>query len=275
MKEFGTSASDGKETVSLRELLDFMEHPHSIGLDNLKESLRNIVQLMMELKGYATGYALQHLLYGEHSSMAMDGLLESDKKKKKLIQQFWDDMNYIENMLPLCLFEIKEYVHQTIINIKQTINEEIAVIDTHIKEHTSNDIEAQTMKNKSVKRQELKAFKNHIKRQEIELQEAETTKEVIELQKNVFEDVNDFDKGEFTPDKARPNPLSTLGDILDAGNDATYGNEHLSFKKVSGSDVVDDETGSSSGSGSSETSDDTTSSGGEQEDEQQKPVMDY
>ena len=68
---------------ALLELEHFLSSPSCVGLDNVKESLRNSVQLMLELKGFSTGYDLSHLLVGEHSSMAMDGVLKDDRIKKK------------------------------------------------------------------------------------------------------------------------------------------------------------------------------------------------
>ena len=96
---FDEVASEDGETVALRELNDFLEKPKSSGLDNVKEVLRNSVQLMMELKGYVTGYAIQHLMLGEHSSLAMNGVLRDDDEKKRRIEDFWREFLKLERLM--------------------------------------------------------------------------------------------------------------------------------------------------------------------------------
>ncbi len=266
---FDKSAEDDPQTVALRELEDFLEKPQSIGLGNLKESLRNIVQLALELKGYQTGLSLQHLVHGEHSSMAMDGLLSGDKKKKRLLKQFWDDMNEIANEMARSFNIIFDFAVKQVVEIKQEISEEIAIIDAKIEEQADTEIEAAAMKAASAKRKKLVKFKKHVKKKEALIQEASTTQEILEIQNDIIEDRQDFKEGRFDPNKTRPNPLTALGDMLEvvsAKNDPKYSSE--TENKIdtetmgNGSSDGDDASGSSESGGGN--SDDSSSTSGEE-----------
>ena len=96
---FGTATEIDEETLALEELRDFLEKPQSIGLTNLKHSLRNVVLLMLELKGLSTGFIRHILANEEHPSMTMDGLLEGDKKRKRLVEEFWEEMRRLERLM--------------------------------------------------------------------------------------------------------------------------------------------------------------------------------
>lgn len=251
---FDDSAADDNETVALRELLDFLEKPQSIGLDNLKESLRNIVNLALEIKGYATGYALQHLVHGEHSSLAPEGILRGDKERKRKLQEFWDDIIAIEREMARSFHAVFEYTAKKIIAIKQGIIEEIIDIDAVIEEKTEaleqadtsaeEAIIAQEITRKKNKRKKLVQFKQHVKQQEAELYDANTTQEIIGIQNNVFEDVEDFKAGRFTPEEKRTNPLEVLGNVIGA---ATANNDSVYDVKPSITDKLGDDDDKTSG----------------------------
>ncbi len=248
---FDKSAEDDPQTASLRELLDFLEKPQSIGLDNLRESLRNIVQLALELKGYQTGLSLQHLVHGEHSSMAMEGILSGDKKKKRRLKQFWDDMNEIAIEMERSFNIIFDFAIKQVVEIKQGITDEIAIIDERIEEKASTEIEAAAMKAASAKRKKLVKFKKHVKKKEALIQEANSTQEILEIQNNLVEDRQNFKEGKFDPNKTQSSPLTALGDMLDlvsAKNDDKYdkNNDIVTKNKTDDSSSDSDDT---SGSG--------------------------
>ncbi len=222
---FGATASQDKESLALQELLEFLEHPHSVGLDNVKESLRNVVQYMMELKGYSTGYSLQILVLGEHSSMAANGILRYDAKKKQEIEDFWRELLALNRLLSTNFYSIQQNAVTYITEIKEDIIEEIAAIDAAIVAKANNATQAQEMKNNNSKRKKLISFKNNIEEQKEDLLDADNSKEVLEIHKNVIEDVQDLKAGQFNPNKPHQNPLGLLGNVLtqtQAQNDANY-----------------------------------------------------
>lgn len=283
----GVNIYEDEETVALQALNSFLESPQSIGLDSLKESLRNIVQLMMELKGFATGFALQHLVNGEHSSMAVDGSLCDDAKKKRLLKEFWDEMLRLEREMAASFAQVFEHVAAKIIDIKEDLAEEIEQIDERIEEVADTVEEARVLKAQNTKRKKLVKFKKHIEKHEVELREADTTQEIIEVQSDVMEDVQDFKSNRFNPNKRKLDlfaPIRELDTAMRSGYDRGV---DLGFDLYDDdSDIFDDEshkakrhksgdsdTGSgSSGDDTSGSGDDTTGSGDRDEDAKPPPV---
>lgn len=277
----GVSADEDEETIALQALNKFLESPHSIGLDTIKESLRNMVQLMMELKGYATGFALQHLVRGEHSSMAVDGGLRDDAEKKRRLKEFWDEMLRLEQLMAAGFAEVFEYVAAEIVEVKKTIANEIEKIDERIEEAADTMEEARVLKTRNTKRKKLVKFKKHIEKHEVELHEADTTEDIIEVQSNVLEDVQDFKENRFDPHKNKLDILAPVREVMEA---ARAVNDH-NFNDNDSDDVSlwnrgnqrYDETGSSdtgSGSAGDDTSgsgDDTAGSGDKDEDVKPPP----
>ncbi|GEM_PF-4026276 len=224
-KAFEQTAKDDPISISMRELNSFLESPQSIGLDNLKESFRNIIQLMLELKGYETGYDLQHLVHGEHSSMAMDGLLAGDKRKKRKLQDFMDMIAEAEREMAKQFHSLFEKTASKIVAIKDALSNKIENLDVSIERKENALEEADTkaeeiliateLRNKKAERKKLKSFKTHIKQQEKELHKADNVAEVANIQKTIIEDKQAFDAGEFNPDnKKKFTPLADLGAIL-------------------------------------------------------------
>lgn len=223
----GVSIDEDEETIALQALNKFLESPHSIGLDTIKESLRNVVQLMMELKGYATGFSLQHLVHGEHSSMAMDGSLRDDAEKKRRIQEFWDEMMRLERLMAAGFDHVLAHVAAEIVEIKEDIADKIDAIDAQIDEAADTVEEAQVLKARNTKRKKLVKFKKHIEEHEAELHEADTTEELIEVQSNVLEDVQDFKENRFDPYKNKLDIFAPVRGVLEstrASNDHSYNN---------------------------------------------------
>ncbi len=266
----GVNADEDEETIALQELNKFLESPHSIGLDTIKESLRNMVQLMMELKGYATGFALQHLVHGEHSSMAVDGGLRDDAEKKRRFKEFWDEMMRLAALMEGGFEHVLAHVAAEIVEIKEDIADKIEEIDAKIEEVADTVEEARVLKARSTKRKKLVKFKKHIEKHEVELHEAETTEELIEVQSNVYEDVQDFKENRFDPHKNKLDLLAPIREIMEAARPSNDSAFDLGY----GSDEDDsdtpsswkpknkyDDTGSSDTGGSGSTGDDTSGSG--------------
>lgn len=196
---FDQSALDDEDSIALQELNQFLSKPHSIGLDNLKESLRNMVQLMMELKGYKTGYQVHHLVRGEHSSMALAGILPADEEKRKRMEQFYKDLMELEKQMAKMFARIFKHVAQKIVAVERHLDAEIEAIDDKIDALADTPEEAAVIKSKNVKRRKLLTFKKHVKQKAEELEDATTTEEVLEIQSDLAEDADDFRNDVFDP----------------------------------------------------------------------------
>lgn len=266
-----------QETQALRELNDFLSTPNqSTSMDNLKESLRNMLELWIEVKGYSTGRDLQHLVNDEHSSLAVAGTLRSDRERKKK-RDYAQALEDIEHLMKHYFDTAYEYVQKRIEVIKTGIDIEIEKLDQRIEEEADTEMEAQAIKASSSKRRKLVRFKKHIEEHEEELEEADTTLEILEIEKNIVEDLHDFKAGRFTPNKPRPNPLYPISDILNSAlpiNDPIYDNHHDIHDDISNTQLSNDTsplTGTSalnssektdeSGSGSQGSAGDTSGSG--------------
>lgn len=201
---------------ALLELEHFLSSPSCVGLDNVKESLRNSVQLMLELKGFSTGYDLSHLLVGEHSSMAMDGVLKDDRIKKKKAQQLLDDLMEIEREMARSFTSAMEDTYVFINNIETKIDAQLEAIDEQIENIAENEEHAEQLKKSSKKRKRLKLFKKHVKEHKQELEEAEDTKEIISIQQDLKEDLEDFNAGkDFAPKQSKTYGMSILSGFKD------------------------------------------------------------
>ncbi|MGH1402689.1 MAG: hypothetical protein ACRBDL_00445 [Alphaproteobacteria bacterium] len=245
------------ETSALRELEKFLESPESIGLDNVKESLRNTIQLMWELKGYTTGYALQHLMHEDHSSLAMDGTLRGDAKKKQRIRDFWEWLEEIAREMALSFAQIYEYTQELIVDIKEEVNDKIEDIDQEIEKIAETEEQARKMKANNKKRRQLVSFKKHLKEHEQELEEADTTEELLNVQHEIIEDLHDLDEGTFDPNKPSPPPvLQPLSDLVAktmASNDHSYDHDNRDTSTSGSGDSAGDTTEDSSSTDSGET----------------------
>ena len=280
----GVNADEDEETIALQELNKFLESPHSIGLDTIKESLRNMVQLMMELKGYATGFALQHLVHGEHSSMAVDGGLRDDAEKKRRLKEFWDEMMRLASLMEAGFDHVLKHVAAEIVEIKEDIADKIEAIDAQIEEAADTVEEARVLKSRNTKRKKLVKFKKHIEKHEVELHEADTTEELIEVQSNVLEDVQDFKENRFDPHKNKLDLLAPIREVMEvtrASNESAFDDDfegpavwNRGNKRYDDTDSSD--TGSGSGSAGDDTSgsDDDAAGSGDKDDDVKPPPLD-
>ncbi len=203
---------DDPQLRAMKELNDFLTKPHSIGLDNLKESLRNMIQLMMELKGYKTGYQVHHLVRGEHSSLAMAGVLESDEEKKKRIRRFYEMLEEIEKDMARQFAQVFSHVSRKVKTIKSNIKDQIEELDDRIEEMAETPEQATAIKRASKKRKTLVSFHNHITEHEEDLEEAANTAEIIAIEEQLNEDLQDFQQGTFDANQPKRSKLSVFGD---------------------------------------------------------------
>ena len=195
----GTEIAD-HETLALKELNAFLERPNSIGLDSLKEVLRNTVQLMMEIKGYDTGYMLQHLMNGEHSSLAPSGTLKGDAEKKRKAEELQELLRQLEIMLAKDFARMFTHVQTRINVITENIENRIEKLDETIESAIADGLDEEIIDKKKQKRSRLKMFMKRIKEREVELADVETTEEVIEVEAKLSRDVADLRMGSPEPE---------------------------------------------------------------------------
>ncbi len=224
---FDQSALDDEDSIALKQLNSFLEKPHAIGLDNLKESLRNMVQLMLELKGYKTGYQVHHLVRGEHSSLAMAGVLPGDEDKRKRMEQFYRDLMELEKQMAKMFARIFKHVAKKIVAVEQHLDAEIEAIDEKIEALADTPEQAAMIKAKSSKRRKLLTFKKHVKQKAEELEDATTTEEVLDIQSDLAEDAQDFRNDAFDPMRPKRGTWDIFGKLIrESKNNQTQKIDH-------------------------------------------------
>jgi len=254
------------ETKAMSELDAFLASPNSIGLDNIKESLRNVVQLMMELKGYETGYALQHLANGEHSYLAMSGTLKDDERKKRKEQELIELMKLIDQMFAESFAKMYTHVEKRIETITENIEDRIDKLDETIENAVEAGLSEQLIEKKKKKRRKLKHFKKRVEERKEELEEVDTAEEIIKVEIDLKRDIDELRQEVPKPKPtagARPNPFETYERTRNHyyDNNAHHGQSSKHNK--------DDKTGSSGtgdkSSGSKDDGGDSSSGKGEKD----------
>ena len=215
MVAFNNVETDFPESDDLKALNDFLARPNSIGLDNLKEIFRNMIQLMMELKGYSTGYAVHHLPNGEHSSLAMSGVLKGDEERRRRMEELERLMRQLEEALTLQFERLFAHVENRINVIALNVEQKIAILDEQIADDIQDDESEVVVETKKKKRQMLKAFMKRINQRKQELQEVETSEDIIEVEADLSRDVEDLENRNIgTNMPPRPNPFSSISAII-------------------------------------------------------------
>lgn len=229
---FPVRASDfglGTSTQAQAELEAFLSSPSNVGIDRLKESLRNIVQLMQELQGYNTGQDLQHLSRGEHSGIAMDGTVpeeEAKKKRRKFLQELMDEF---DRMLAMNFGAVLRVVREKIEDLKELIDEEIDALDQQIEEMADNHLQAAALKNSNTTRKKLLRFRRHVEAHEAAIENTNSTAELVDMAENLEQDARAFFNTGRMPDvegfeRARMGPISfvreTVADVTGGLYDA-------------------------------------------------------
>lgn len=185
---FKITAMHDDELTAVDELNKFLASPQSIGLDNFKESLRNFVQLMMELKyGGTAGYALQHLVHDDHNSMSVEGTLPADRKKKRrkdqdavtaMIEKILREWNEsMKNML--------ERVNLQIDALHEVIDKELTKLDFQLESLAKEQVPEDIRERKVAKRNKLKQIKSSVRKQEKILDDAQTHQEILDIEQKI------------------------------------------------------------------------------------------
>lgn len=280
---FHIAEEDALETEALKELNAFLARPNSIGLDSLKESLRNIVQLMMEIKGYSTGYAVHHLPNGEHSSLALAGNLKGDEEKRRKIEELEQLMREMNRAMFMEFQRLFTHVQTRINVIAENIESRIKKLDETIEDAIEDDLDEAIIETKKKKRSRLMQFMRRIKAREQQLQQVETTEEVIEVEASLTNDINDLRQGEIEPQPMRESGFAIITDMLkkvreDKSLDDAYTNtpepgntERRSLRKRYAWEEEDDSSGGTSDDTSGDTESDDEGRGEKEQDEDIEP----
>lgn len=275
------------QVANILALRAFLEDPRSVGVDSLKESLRNIIVLMEELKGANYGRSAEHFSNGEHESMSINDAKLTPSKKRKIQQQYSDDLLKLEEQIAKSFSSVHLHVERKLKNVKENINAEIAKLDEQIEDMASNDEHAEHLKANSKKRRKLKLFKRRVQNYETELSiaaEARDTRALVEVEQNLHQDFVAFnDGGLFPPEQRAPNILDIIPAAAIIKPDPTMRWTRPSAAASPLADILNkpksariktrrsDDTGSASGSGSGG---DTDTGGSASDDIEPPPAMD-
>jgi len=206
-----------QDSESLKSLLKFLESPNSIGIDGLREYLRNTVKLMIELKGEGTGLTVEHLAHGEHDSMGLNGsdFKGKKKRKKKTLAEMIDHLRSILEDFSPSFQNVFEHVESKISSLKEEIKDEIAEIDAEIEQKTDDPLKIAALKASNTKRAKLVALKERVKAREEKLKSTKKTIDVIDIEARVEKDLEDFknDKNLYN-DIHAPSMLNPLRSAL-------------------------------------------------------------
>lgn len=194
------------------DFLAYLDGPHSVGLDNMRTELRHMILLMMELQGYETGYRSQQMLGFGHTGLVMNGLLPSDYKKRKLDQEFWDELDKLLAQLDRQFTYIVSHTQTRIVTVREDIVEKVRAIDSQIAAQATSDAHAEALKANNEERTILKWLKRRLERHEEDLQQAETAVEAVQVHQKMEQDIQDVKQGNVSVNKAanRPNPFTQM-----------------------------------------------------------------
>ena len=215
MLAFNQDVTEFPESEDLKALNDFLARPNSIGLDNLKEIFRNMIQLMMELKGYSTGYAVHHLANGEHSSLALSGVLKGDEEKRRRQEELERLMRQLEDSLMQEFDRLFTHVENRINAITLNVEQKIAILDEQIADDIADDESEIVVETKKKKRKMLKAFMSKVQERKKELAEVETPEEIIEVEADLVQDIEALENRTIDqPQTPRRNPFESVATII-------------------------------------------------------------
>ncbi len=202
------------QIANILALRSFLEHPRSVGVDSLKESLRNIIILMEELKGNSFGRSAEHFPNGEHEGMSINDSKLTPSKKRKMEQQYSDELLKLEEKLNQSFSGVFRHVEQKLKTVKDNIDAEISKLDEQIDALADNSEHAAHIKANSKKRRKLKLFRSRVKNYEAEMTvaaQSRNTRALVEVEQNLHQDYVAFnDGGIFPPENRAPNILDII-----------------------------------------------------------------
>lgn len=194
------------EEEEMVELLQFLEKPQSIGLDNVKQSLRNTVLLMMAMSGLDTGYRYTPIMGDDYGGLSLDGSAEFQRKKKKKKKQLWDQLLEMERLLAEYFDKLFERTLNLITDVKKEINQKIQVLDRMIETNKEDGFFSQEdLRDAKQELRDLKELKTEIEGLETDLKKTNNALDVINIEKKLDDKVSNVQtasppkKSEFLP----------------------------------------------------------------------------
>ncbi|MBK6896808.1 MAG: hypothetical protein IPH06_09475 [Alphaproteobacteria bacterium] len=197
------------------DLLEYLEKPHSFGLDNMPVELRSMILMMLELQGYTYGY-MQHQVhtFGHTSMLAEEP--NSALAKKRRQEEFWIEFNKMLAQMESCFDTIHYNVHKRIHSVRAEIVSQVMAIDASIAAAAATPAMAEAMKATHAERGILKWMKRRLEKHETELAEANTAAEVVQVHQKMEQDLHDVKTGNVSPNRAvsRPSPLTRISEYV-------------------------------------------------------------
>lgn len=183
------------EEEELNALLKFCESPKYVGgLDNLKESLRNIITHMMAMKGLDVGYRFPHFLDDSYVGLSStDSNTERVRKKKKKQQQLWDYLLELDRIMVENFSKLQEHTYERIQYVKTYIKEQIQTYNKMI-ELSKDDgfLPPEELQEAKQKLTELKELQTDVIALEDELKTAHHAAEIISVEKKLEDRLESF-----------------------------------------------------------------------------------
>ena len=189
------AASQEEQSLALGELLDFIEKPNSIGLDNLKPSLRNAIVYMMELMGLESGHNGQGLLAEGHGGLMIGGKRLEHKRKKKLQEEAMRALLALERKLCEEAELLYRHVHTYIEEIKSHIDTRLVELNKKIDEE--NGVfgkQSPDLIIAELERENLLALKEQVGVYEEDLDDVQKPEELIEIEYELGKGVEQAEK---------------------------------------------------------------------------------
>lgn len=194
-QEFSEKITPSADEEELSDLLKFCEKPHSIGLNNVKESLRNVILHMMALMGLDTGYRYLPILDESFAGLSIGGKAEEFRKRKKKRKQLWDDLLQLDRLLNEQFLKLLEHVRKSIQVTKQDIDHKIQVLDRMIETNRNDSFfSVSDLKEAKSELENLKDLKTDIEKIEENLEKTENPMDVISIEKQLDDQLQFFEK---------------------------------------------------------------------------------
>lgn len=183
------------EEEEMSELLQFLEKPQSIGLNNVKESLRNTVLLMMAMTGLDTGYRYTPIMGDDYAGLSLDGTAEYQRKKKKKKKQLWDQLLEMERLLAENFKSLFENTLTRIYDVKKEINHQIQVLDRMIETNKDDGFFAEEdLREAKQELKDLKDLKTEIEDLETDLKKTENPIDIVKIEKKLDDKASNIGK---------------------------------------------------------------------------------
>lgn len=192
-QDFLTSPAPLPDEDELSELLKFCEKPQSIGLNNVKESLRNVILYMMALMGLDTGYNYHHIFDESFVGLSIGGATDELRKKKKKRRQLLDEFLRLDLLMFQQFLKLFDHTYKFIQTTKQDIDHKIEILDRMIETNKDDGFFSKgDLKEAKTELENLKDLKTEIENIEADLNKTKDPMDIISIEKQVDDQLKYF-----------------------------------------------------------------------------------